>query len=280
MKKIIGLILPTAMILTLAPSMALADIPMSNSHLIDKCVEIANLDQFPDMVLVGYVTGPELGETTNKYNAFQIENNKCLDKGYKFNSLDVYWITKDKFNLIDLKNLNTKEETINNGSSTGSEIIPVDLSLLSKELETDNLTFDWVDNSDTSLKKETVDYSISQSSDGIYTFYKSKQTSEYNNGTPAKVETFSNPEIYPIPPTPSPIGVLKNKTLKLGMRNDSDVKILQIYLNMMQKTTLAVDGNFGPKTKLAVVAFQKSKGLNPDGVAGSKTIEIMNQVFQ
>ncbi len=32
-----------------------------------------------------------------------------------------------------------------------------------------------------------------------------------------------------------------------------------------------VDGKFGAQTKDAVKAFQRSKGLNPDGVVGSKT---------
>jgi len=33
----------------------------------------------------------------------------------------------------------------------------------------------------------------------------------------------------------------------------------------------SADGDFGPKTKAAVIAFQKSKGLTPDGVVGPKT---------
>ena len=45
----------------------------------------------------------------------------------------------------------------------------------------------------------------------------------------------------------------------------TEVKILQKALN------IGVDGNFGAKTEAAVKAFQKSKGLTPDGIVGNKT---------
>ena len=52
--------------------------------------------------------------------------------------------------------------------------------------------------------------------------------------------------------------------LKLGDKGD-DVKVLQTALG------LTADGDFGPKTKAAVVALQKKKGLYADGVVGKQT---------
>src|SRR5581483_6418764 len=37
-----------------------------------------------------------------------------------------------------------------------------------------------------------------------------------------------------------------------------------------------VDGQFGPGTERAVMAFQQSKGLEPDGVAGPQTLAALN----
>lgn len=51
------------------------------------------------------------------------------------------------------------------------------------------------------------------------------------------------------------------------------VKALQQKLNDLGAAPpLVVDGIYGPKLKAAVVAFQKSRGLVPDGIAGPKTL--------
>jgi peptidoglycan hydrolase-like protein with peptidoglycan-binding domain len=53
-------------------------------------------------------------------------------------------------------------------------------------------------------------------------------------------------------------------TLKKGSKGP-DVVYLQ------GKIGTAADGDFGPKTHAAVVAFQTSKGLTADGIVGPKT---------
>lgn len=51
-----------------------------------------------------------------------------------------------------------------------------------------------------------------------------------------------------------------------------DVKALQTKLKQLGFDPKGVDGNFGPGTEAAVVAFQKSKGLTADGKAGPGTM--------
>lgn len=60
-----------------------------------------------------------------------------------------------------------------------------------------------------------------------------------------------------------------NRELKKGCKGD-DVIALQKLLNKYDN--IAEDGDFGTKTKAAVIAFQKKKGLKADGIAGEKTI--------
>ena len=66
------------------------------------------------------------------------------------------------------------------------------------------------------------------------------------------------------------------RTLKQGMTGE-DVKALQDYLNAHGYNCGTADGDFGPKTKVAVILFQKANGLDPDGIVGPLTREYMNQ---
>lgn len=49
------------------------------------------------------------------------------------------------------------------------------------------------------------------------------------------------------------------------------VKSLQILLNGKMYSKLEVDGEFGPKTEAVVKIYQKSKGLEVDGIVGKDT---------
>lgn len=48
--------------------------------------------------------------------------------------------------------------------------------------------------------------------------------------------------------------------------------------NIQAKLKLPVDGIFGPKTKAAVVAFQKKHKLVADGIVGPQTLKFLNQL--
>ncbi|KKT77450.1 MAG: hypothetical protein UW73_C0020G0022 [Microgenomates group bacterium GW2011_GWB1_44_8] len=160
-----------------------ADIIPPNSHSLDRCVKIVNLNDFSDVVLISYITGPMVqGSEIN-----QIKNSECLSKGYKFNSLKIYWNTKDNPNSIDQNNLLLDNVEVYGG---------------------------YVDQSNP-LIKESIEYSIAGFSGGKLILYKSKQTSEYNNGSQKKIETFNsplinqepkiqNPQPNKITPTPTP----------------------------------------------------------------------------
>ncbi|HUS13013.1 MAG TPA: N-acetylmuramidase family protein [Pyrinomonadaceae bacterium] len=57
-----------------------------------------------------------------------------------------------------------------------------------------------------------------------------------------------------------------------------DVTNLQQSLKNLGFDPKGVDGHFGPGTKNAVIAFQKSKGLTADGIAGPATLAALQSV--
>ena len=61
---------------------------------------------------------------------------------------------------------------------------------------------------------------------------------------------------------------------KIGSRSE-EVRQIQSVLKTKGYYTGNIDGIFGTKTKNAVVAFQKAKGLKADGIAGPKTLKAL-----
>ena len=74
----------------------------------------------------------------------------------------------------------------------------------------------------------------------------------------------------------SPSSLLNTSlTLQQGTKNDEVLK-LQNMLTSLGFYTGNKTGNFGEKTADAVIAYQKSKGLTADGIAGKKTLAAIN----
>jgi len=65
------------------------------------------------------------------------------------------------------------------------------------------------------------------------------------------------------------INVINKPTLKMGSKGDW-VKVAQARL-FVNGHHIEVDGDFGPNTKNAVIAFQATYGLEKDGIIGPKT---------
>jgi uncharacterized repeat protein (TIGR03803 family)/predicted outer membrane repeat protein len=114
----------------------------------------------------------------------------------------------------------------------------------------------------------------------------SGSSSTHRVNTPAKQALPNTPPATPptIPnPAPSsgpsnPLVFKSPNNFKPGTTSE-DIKELQKYLNthgfpvsLAGPGSLGLETNyFGPKTKAAVILFQKSKGLVPDGIVGPKT---------
>ncbi len=77
-------------------------------------------------------------------------------------------------------------------------------------------------------------------------------------------------EAKPVQTTQSSSNAMSDGMLKRGEKGE-DVKHLQEALNK-HGAHLETDGNFGARTKAELQKYQSAHGLNPDGIAGEKTL--------
>lgn len=87
-------------------------------------------------------------------------------------------------------------------------------------------------------------------------------------------EVEQTPAETPAPAENANTGV-KTVSVELNMLSSGNrgnqIRTAQRLLNALGYNSGSVDGIFGAKTKAAVVKFQKAKGLDADGIVGSKT---------
>lgn len=69
-------------------------------------------------------------------------------------------------------------------------------------------------------------------------------------------------------------GVSAAGLCKIGSRSE-EIRAVQQALKEKGYYNYTVDGIFGTRTRSAVVSFQKDNGLDPDGIAGEKTLKAL-----
>jgi len=73
---------------------------------------------------------------------------------------------------------------------------------------------------------------------------------------------------------------VQDEVLSFRLKSKDRVEQIQSALKKANFYKGKIDGKIGPQTKRAIKAFQKSKGLNPDGVVGPQTWEELNKFLK
>lgn len=87
-------------------------------------------------------------------------------------------------------------------------------------------------------------------------------------------------ELYDITPIGTPVYIIgkafTGRLLKIGCKG-KDVEDIQEDLAILSLYTSAIDGYFGRKTQQAVINFQKSEQIIPDGIVGPATYNALQK---
>ena len=70
---------------------------------------------------------------------------------------------------------------------------------------------------------------------------------------------------------------IQDEIMSPRLESEERAKQIQIALNKAGFYKGEIDGKLGPQTEKAVRAFQKSNGLEPDGIVGPKTWEKLSR---
>ncbi len=164
-KKTVRVTLICILLLAGTATLLRADIIPDGHHFVNREVSLTNLKDFPEFLLVGYITGPMI----DGYEIQIIEDNVPLDKGYKFNAYKLFAILKSLAEQaggvenIDLKKIADTTPPVEI-LDPGDQYVP----------------------DDNPLSEEYYYYTIIKATDETLNIKLTRQVLKYQNGQPDK----------------------------------------------------------------------------------------------
>ncbi|WP_133527192.1 hypothetical protein [Flavobacterium sp. 245] len=179
------------------------DVVPPNSHYVQRCAKIINIDAFPDYGIFACIQSP----TKKGIEAYLINSKDCIEKGYKFNALYIMATPRayiEKFSKGSAQWLNDRNIL------ESSISIPVGES--------------YVDNDDP-ISSITEYYEIVEITNTNFELYKCKEIISYSDGRPVTLKNYpfperhrkqkNNPEVVEIYPDIQVLSFLKALLLTL-----------------------------------------------------------------
>lgn len=211
---------------------AYCDVIPENSHYVEKCVKITNLNDYSGISLIGYIYGIMPSDN-------YIIDSTCLSKGYKFSSFDIYAVKADYLTNKDVTEIDWSEDNYSVKSNIAIEpyagyyhdSIPID--------------------------KIEEYYKILGFTDTSVVIFKWKELYGFNNGSADSIVTHDyngdNSQFYQNIPT----GLDESKDLVLNTRlypNPADnlisVEISNSYIGVINIQLLSQNGKILTENKL------------------------------
>ncbi len=134
-----------------------ADVIVPNTHQVDVCAKVTNLEHYPSIVIIAQDTGPSGGPGDISI----VQSGECMpSKSYKFDSLKFYWADKSYVDSVGLSNL----KQIDSASQDSSSINDVNVHFISSSIRTSSYS---TDNSNP-ITHEDIDYTLAQNAAGQF----------------------------------------------------------------------------------------------------------------
>jgi len=92
-------------VILLMGKISYGDVIPDHSHYVSKCVKITNLDDYPDVSLVGFISS----DWIQSYN-YVVSSTECLTKGYKLYDFDIFAVSKAYLVGKDIKTMDLPRE--------------------------------------------------------------------------------------------------------------------------------------------------------------------------
>jgi hypothetical protein len=212
-------------VLYLSCRISYCDIIPPNSHYVNKCVVITNVNDYPDISLLGVTNCMAYCPTI-----YLIGSTTCLDKGYKFNCLTIYGVSNSYLAGKDITTIDWSKDK--HAFKTNIQIDPAggyaDNSNLIYSINQYYRIVGFTDNSVVLYKCKEIDYfcngSIAVSSIGKYSGDSTKLSQSLPTGTKAASGSYGTAiDLFPNP-------AQKSFRLKLtnSYRGNVSVKIYTI----------------------------------------------------
>lgn len=178
------------------------DVINIGEHYVQKCVMITNIDDYPEVSLLGFVPTGVIN-----YDTYVISSSQCLTKGYKYNDFNVFAVSKEYLAGKDIKKLDLPRD--NNAIPSNIRIEP----------------FGGYLNDSIPISATEQYYKIIGFTANSLVLFKWKEVNKFNNGKPDSTKTYDYEgdlsKLY--------------QNLQVGIHSNRYLTSIELYPNPAQK---------------------------------------------
>ena len=148
--------------------LSFGDVIVIGVHYVEKCVKVTNIEDYPEVSLLGFVP-----PSAAPYDTYIINSKDCLTKGHKYNDFNVYAVNKEYLIGKDIKKLDLPRDP--NASANN-----IHIELYGGYLN-DSIPISGIEQY----------YKIAGFSTTSVILYKWKEITKFNNGKPDSTSTYT-----------------------------------------------------------------------------------------